>query len=257
MTLQQFIGQARAAAVLTALAANEDEHPAPLLISGPAGTGRRVAARLMLEGWRSDTERLMDFSGLRLTMADRPDEGKASVSEIQQILSRKAVGRRAILIELDGCSREVQNALLKGFEEPPAHTWIVAVAGEDVAVLPTLRSRCHRVMFNALSLDELRLIADRDGIDVSDGQLARCSGSVPRLQWLADRPQADDAVASGDVAATVQAVYAEEDRHTAATTLLRAWAVQHPSSAQACQQALRTLRGGCRPESALALGLIG
>lgn len=54
-----------------------------------------------------------------------------------------------------------QNAILKVLEEPPAGTVIVLVTSQEEALLPTIRSRCQRVRFRALTDQEMDAFLDR------------------------------------------------------------------------------------------------
>lgn len=51
----------------------------------------------------------------------------------------------------DEMEAEGQNALLKTLEEPPGGTFIFLVTPHEDRLLPTIRSRCRRLRFNALS----------------------------------------------------------------------------------------------------------
>ncbi len=61
-------------------------------------------------------------------------------------------GKVFIIDEAELLASPAQNALLKTLEEPPASTYIILVTMQQDRLLPTIRSRCHRVAFH--SLDE-------------------------------------------------------------------------------------------------------
>jgi DNA polymerase III delta prime subunit len=52
---------------------------------------------------------------------------------------------RGIVVEVTSLTSEAQNALLKLLEEPPATTRFLFIVRAGVSLLPTLRSRLHRV----------------------------------------------------------------------------------------------------------------
>ena len=54
-----------------------------------------------------------------------------------------------------------QNALLKGLEEPPAGSLTILVAHNADAMLPTIRSRCQRLLFAPLSTAEVAEVLER------------------------------------------------------------------------------------------------
>ena len=67
-----------------------------------------------------------------------------------------------------------QNLLLKTLEEPPAGTYLILVTAREEKLLPTVRSRCHRVAFSPLPDDVVS-----DWIDRRDEPLTE-----PDRQWL-------------------------------------------------------------------------
>jgi DNA polymerase-3 subunit delta' len=62
---------------------------------------------------------------------------------------------RIILIHpAENMNRVVQNGLLKVLEEPPARTYFILLTNQPGALLPTTRSRCLMVDFEALNKDD-------------------------------------------------------------------------------------------------------
>jgi DNA polymerase-3 subunit delta' len=60
-----------------------------------------------------------------------------------------------IIEEADRMLTYSANALLKTLEEPPPTTTLILISHEPQFILPTLLSRCQRVSFTSLSVDEL------------------------------------------------------------------------------------------------------
>ncbi len=60
-------------------------------------------------------------------------------------------GKVLIVDEAELLNAAGQNALLKTLEEPPPETTIILVTSREDKLLPTLRSRCQRVAFGALT----------------------------------------------------------------------------------------------------------
>ena len=75
-------------------------------------------------------------------------------------------------------SNEGQNAMLKTLEEPPPGTIIILVTAREEALLPTIRSRCQRVRFDALAEGPMQEWLDRTE---REDQLEVRPGSRP---WL-------------------------------------------------------------------------
>lgn len=57
----------------------------------------------------------------------------------------------AELLDRSPTNAPVQNAMLKLMEEPPPGTLIILVTSSEERLLPTIRSRCQRIRFGALS----------------------------------------------------------------------------------------------------------
>ncbi len=146
-------GQPLAQRILRAALARETP-PQQLLLFGPAGTGKREAARQM--AWE-----LMDPDGAHRHTAEALDltEVEAVGQQIllrdleealTQIASRPSVMRRRVMI-VQGAERlrEQEGAprLLKTLEEPAPHSHILLVSDHPADLLPTIRSRCLPVPF--------------------------------------------------------------------------------------------------------------
>ena len=99
--------------------------------------------------------------------------------------------RRIILIDsADDLERGAANALLKTLEEPPAGMLFLLVSHAPGRLLPTIRSRCRTLHFDALSNDDMRAVlrsveqgVPADEIDIlvqagdgSPGQALRFAG---------------------------------------------------------------------------------
>jgi DNA polymerase-3 subunit delta' len=180
------IGNESAHAALAAALASGALHHAWLL-AGPEGVGKarfaRMAALRMLaeagepdalrQGWNiaadSRTAHYVDAGShpdyrdlVRLPKdADKPEQGLARSIPIAQVRSLIASfatkpslsERRVVVIDsIDEVERPgAANALLKVLEEPPAGTIFLLVSHAPGRLLPTIRSRCRLLRFEALS----------------------------------------------------------------------------------------------------------
>ncbi len=95
--------------------------------------------------------------------------------------------RVAIVDSADDLNKASANALLKMIEEPPPRSLILIVAHRPGQVLPTIRSRCRRLMLEPLTPAEIdrggratsaRRGATRRGADTIAAAAARADGSV-------------------------------------------------------------------------------
>lgn len=99
-------------------------------------------------------------------------------------------GWRVVIVDAaDDLNAESANALLKGLEEPPARTLFLLVSHAPGSVLPTIRSRCHRLLLRALAPDDLaRALAAATGQEPDPAVVAASEGSVSRALSLSDGP---------------------------------------------------------------------
>ena len=148
-----------------ARALDSGRFPPGLLLAGPAGLGRELAAveiavRLVCAEARSMwsdgpcCSRVRD--GLHPDVAAvMPPEGSSQikVEQVREIVAsapgRPFEGRHRVWI-IDGAEaarfhREPANAFLKVLEEPPDHVRFLLLAAKPEAVLPTIRSRCQQL----------------------------------------------------------------------------------------------------------------
>ena len=79
----------------------------------------------------------------------------------------------------DRMNAEAQNALLKTLEEPPGRSVLILVASRPHALLPTVRSRCFRVPFGAMPVDDLADALSRGGMAPAEAR-ARAALSAGR-----------------------------------------------------------------------------
>ena len=97
---------------------------------------------------------------------------------------------RAVVIDsIDDLEKSAANALLKMLEEPPANTIFFLVSHAPGRLLPTIRSRCRRLDFQALDDDAMTSVLS-SRLELTDrvrnGVLAAAGGSVGRAIALAN-----------------------------------------------------------------------
>jgi len=162
-------------------ARDRDRLPHALLLVGPAGLGREVAAveaavLLVCEGanapWSEDGCSARVREGLHPdVMAVLPTGAKQiiTIDQIRDIVksaaSRPYEGVRRVWI-LDGVEAghfggAAANAFLKILEEPPQHVVFILLAANPMAVLPTIRSRCQQLALPGTVAVARRFAGDR------------------------------------------------------------------------------------------------
>lgn len=163
------------------------------LFSGPRGTGKTTAARLIAKallcaeklptGEPCDhcafcTEikenRLIDLVEIDAASNGGVDEIRDLKEKISFAPTR---GQKKVYIidEVHMLSKGAFNALLKTLEEPPTHTHFILATTELHKVPETILSRCQRFDFHrieqAVLVERLRFIADQEKIAVDDDAL--------------------------------------------------------------------------------------
>ncbi|HEX5263950.1 MAG TPA: DNA polymerase III subunit delta' [Phenylobacterium sp.] len=112
------------------------------------------------------------------------DEARA-LSEFFAKSPATAPHRVAIIDAVDDLNVNAANAILKTLEEPPAHGILLMISHAPGRLLPTIRSRCRRLAFQPLALEEAAAFV-RDREDVSEEtalRLARMAGGAPGRAW--------------------------------------------------------------------------
>jgi len=162
-------------------ARDRDRLPHALLLVGPEGLGREVAAieaavLLVCEGadapWSEDGCSTRVREGLHPDVVAVLPTGAKQIIKIKQIRdivetapSRPYEGMRRVWI-LDGVEAghfggAAANAFLKILEEPPEHVVFILLAANPMAVLPTIRSRCQQLALPGPVAVARRLVGDR------------------------------------------------------------------------------------------------
>jgi DNA polymerase III subunit delta' len=192
-----------AAAVLGAALDGRPAHA--YLLHGPAGTGKRAAARdfaASLLAGDSETART------RVMHGTHPDLTWVAPSGAHEMLRRdvqetvvaaashtpfESTHRVFVLERADTMNDEAANALLKTLEEPPSYVVLLLLTDNPSQVLPTISSRCQPVRFDPLPAAQLAERLQSRGIDpetatacarlsLGDGERALTLALTPELR---------------------------------------------------------------------------
>lgn len=152
------------------------------ILSGPRGVGKasfaHEAARMLVDPENRfasmvDHHTHPDIIRVQRLPKEAPKEGEAAdpdaelkrsiaidqIREVQHSLTtRPSMGpKRMVIIDAaDDLERGGANALLKSLEEPPVGTYFMLISHASDRLLPTIRSRCQMIRFEALGDAEMR-----------------------------------------------------------------------------------------------------
>jgi DNA polymerase-3 subunit delta' len=193
--------------------------PPSLLFTGPDGVGKRRVALATAQAMNCAEPRSADATAeppadleqdscdacaacqriIRGTYSDvlvvEPGEsGSITVDQVRQLIDhtsyRPFEGRRRVVIidNADTMVPAAQNALLKTLEEPPDSSQFILVSARPDVLLDTVRSRCPRLRFGQLGVEEIAgVLAAAHGYDDHDARAAAVSagGSLARALQVA------------------------------------------------------------------------
>ena len=172
------------------------------LLAGPSGIGKRVAARscakLILCHQRTGIESCgvctscsafqhsqhPRFNERDFTLNKKSSDSVVDVVRefIEEVHRLGGDGRPLIFLipNIQDYSVQVQNALLKTFEEPPAGVIFLLTADRPQELLETILSRSQLIHLSPLSLPELKQVMKKRKVDFewSDLVLRMCEGRV-------------------------------------------------------------------------------
>ena len=149
---------------------------------------RRVAAQA--QGDLLVLERVVNEQTGKLYTVIRVDDVRRTVSFFGSTAGEGG-WRIAIVDSVDDLQREGANALLKVLEEPPERAILLLVSHAPGRELPTIRSRCRRLLLRPLAESDVAQAAagatgrDDDDDDVQEAARA-AEGSVGRALFLLD-----------------------------------------------------------------------
>ncbi len=200
-SLTDLVGQQAVTRTLTnAIEHNRLTHA--YLFTGPRGTGKTSSARILAKSLNchategpTATPCQRCSSCLEIKSGNSPAvfeidaASNNSVDDARTLIERAplvAVGSRFKVYIIDEChmlTKEAFNALLKTIEDPPKGVVFILATTEEHKVLPTIVSRCQRLMFRLARLEDLtahlQSVAQKEGIEIEASALqfiARRSG---------------------------------------------------------------------------------
>jgi len=177
--------QPHATAVLGAALREAPSHA--YLLHGPAGSGKREAARAFAAELLARDARDPENARARVHHGAHPDLTWVAPSGAHEMLRRdvdeavvsaaartpfEAAHRVFVLERVDTMNDEAANALLKTLEEPPAYVVLLLLTDRPTQVLPTIASRCQPVRFDPPSPEQLAARLQAGGVPPAEAQAA-------------------------------------------------------------------------------------
>lgn len=147
-------------------------------------------------------ERMENPKTGRLYSEIRVDDIRA-MTDFLRLTGAESPWRVAIVDPADELSTEAANALLKILEEPPPKALILLVSHTPAKLLPTIRSRCRRLMLTPLPKADVAALLARlaPGLPQAEAEVAASlsGGSIGRALALAEGGAAELSSAIGRV----------------------------------------------------------
>ncbi|MDO8877611.1 MAG: DNA polymerase III subunit delta' [Pseudolabrys sp.] len=161
-----------------------------LAVEADHPVARRIAAQA--QGDLLVLERVVNEQTGKLYTVIRVDDVRRSVSFFGSTAGEGG-WRIAIVDAVDELQREGANALLKVLEEPPARTLLLLISHAPGRELPTIRSRCRRLLLRPLDeADVTRAVVTATGRETAESEVvqavAASDGSVGRALRFLDGP---------------------------------------------------------------------
>ena len=155
---------------------------ADLFVAPDDPTARRINAGaqgdlfVLRREWNEKTKRL--YSEIRA------DDVRRAIVMFQRSAGRGGY-RICILDCAEDLNRSGANALLKLIEEPPPHSLFLIVAHRPAQVLPTIRSRCRKLMLKPLSTAETLAVVEEVGAPWASRPMAERQAAAARAEGSA------------------------------------------------------------------------
>ena len=121
-----------------------------------------------------------------------PDGNNIKIEQIRELIKKvyekPIVSNKKVYIINDSnlMTKEAQNSLLKTLEEPPEYVTIILITSNENLFLPTIKSRCTKIMFRKLTDSELKTILEQkyNKLNIQELVLKIADGSVNKAVSL-------------------------------------------------------------------------
>ncbi|MEE2900735.1 MAG: DNA polymerase III subunit delta' [Myxococcota bacterium] len=215
---------------------NDRVHHA-MLFCGPDGVGKFLAAQhlaqiLVCQNPQSGSACNDCSACYKCHHSNHPDivylepneKGKITVDEIREanqvlyVQSLEAPFKVMIIRDADSMNPQAQNALLKTLEEPPGQSKIILTSAKPQAFLGTILSRCQRVDFKPVPLENIqKLLQAKTDLDEASAHLIAALAQGSPAQALSSDPE--EIMQRRDYVAEIDRKLNTRERRQAATAI--------------------------------------
>jgi len=172
----------------------EKKMPHAILLAGPRGIGKFLAAEMVAAALFFGSERFHDRVGSHPDVIFvRPDGQAIKIEQIRRLQAEAALtpqraNERIVLIdEAEKMTVQSQNSLLKSLEEPAGNVRFFLIASNRASLLDTILSRCVTFDFQPIEKNALSLHLQRSfavAAKQADALAMLAGGSLGRAESL-------------------------------------------------------------------------
>lgn len=159
--------------------------PNAIILSGREGIGKSMLAhKFASKLLNTEFQKVSVHPDL---LAIKSDEGALKVDEVRRVgefMSHTSSfgGYKIVIVDAaDEMNRNASNSVLKVLEEPPKNSVLILVSHNIQKLLPTIRSRCHKITLKPLSLSDFK---EAIKADVPEALYDMSQGSPGIALWL-------------------------------------------------------------------------
>ncbi len=115
------------------------------------------------------------------------------IRDMQQKISEKPITSKRkvyIIVDSDTMTKEAQNCLLKTLEEPPEYATIILITSNEAKLLNTIKSRCVKVSFEPISIEQIKQYAkEKLSINIPEQFIKASQGSIGKLLTMQEQKE--------------------------------------------------------------------